>query len=206
MRLLAFTDIHANLDAIKILSEKAKSFHCELLVCAGDISWFGEGSKEMLAALNKIGLPIMLIHGNHEDDEELAELAKQYKNIRWIHKDTHEYKGYLFMGFGGGGFSSTEPEFVKFAKKHKEKKNIILVTHQPPYNTSTDELWSGEKVGNKDFRKFIEETQPILAICGHIHDSHGKQDMINDSVIINPGPLGRVVELDDKEETDNQNK
>ena len=173
MRLLAFADIHADMNAVKVLADKAKAYHCELLVCAGDISWFGAGSKEILGALNDIGLPILLIHGNHEDDEELAILAKKFKNVRWIHKDAHQYNGYVFLGFGGGGFNTTEPEFTRFAKQHKDKRNnLVLVTHQPPFGTATDELWNGENVGNKDFRRFIEQTQPVLAVCGHIHDSH----------------------------------
>lgn len=197
MRLLAFTDIHANLNIVKLLSEKAKSFNCELIVCAGDLSFFGQGIKEMLHALDAIGLPIILIHGNHEDEAEIESIVSNCENIKWIHQDTHHYKNYTFMGFGGGGFSHHDPDFVKFAQQHKGKKNIVLLTHQPPHQTLLDDVF-GEATGNKDYREFIEKEQPILVICGHIHENNNKHDMINKSFMINPGPTGRVIELEDE--------
>lgn len=196
MRLLAFTDIHANLNLVKLLAQKAKDFHCELLVCAGDLSFFGQGIKEMLLALDKIDLPVILIHGNHEDEEEVEKIVSKCKNIKWIHEDTHQYKNYLFMGYGGGGFGHNDSNFVKFAKKHRDKKNVVLLTHQPPYQTQLDGVY-GEYTGSKDFREFIETQQPVLAICGHIHENSNKHDMIDKTFLINPGPTGRVIELED---------
>jgi Icc-related predicted phosphoesterase len=62
----------------------------------------------------------------------------------------------------------------------------ILVTHVPPYNTKTDILPSGNHAGSESVRKIIEEFQPTLNICGHIHESKAI-DKIGDTIIINPG-------------------
>jgi Icc-related predicted phosphoesterase len=49
-----------------------------------------------------------------------------------------------------------------------------------------DLVHSGFHVGSTAVRDFIEEAQPDLVICGHIHESRGK-DKIENSVVINCG-------------------
>jgi Icc-related predicted phosphoesterase len=202
MRIIAFTDLHGHKKAVEHLAEKIKSYNVELAVCAGDISVFGNYMKDMLAALDKLSVPVLLIHGNHDEEEEIAELVKEHKNIIWLHKEAFEYKNFTFLGFGGGGFSDREPEFPPFAIKHQKKKNIVLVTHQPPFATTVDEL-GDYYVGNHDFRDFIDKVQPIVAICGHVHENANKHDIIEKTFVINPGPLGRVLELEENDTKEN---
>lgn len=206
MRLLAFTDIHSDIEAFADLAAKVKSYDIDLIVCAGDFTFFGSGMEQMLELMNSLGKPIILVHGNHEDEYELAEIIHKYKNIKWIHKDTHEYKNFIFVGFGGGGFEHEEPEFRSWSKKFKGKKNMILLTHQPPHGTLLDQLFDGSYSGNIDFRKFIDNEKPVLAICGHIHENTDKHDIINNTFILNPGPRGKIVELDHDTKSDNKKK
>jgi len=44
-------------------------------------------------------------------------------------------------------------------------------------------------VGSEAVRSFIENVQPELCICGHIHESMA-EDSIGKTRIINPGMLG----------------
>ncbi len=37
--------------------------------------------------------------------------------------------------------------------------------------------------------------QPDIALCGHIHENNGTEDLIGKTHVINPGPLGRLIEL-----------
>ena len=75
----------------------------------------------------------------------------------------------------------------------KKENKIILVTHAPPYKTKIDEIW-GEHAGNKSIRKFIEQTKPVLAVSGHLHECVGG-DMIRKTRVINPGYKGKVIVL-----------
>ncbi|MCD6402717.1 MAG: metallophosphoesterase family protein, partial [Candidatus Aenigmarchaeota archaeon] len=70
----------------------------------------------------------------------------------------------------------------------KEKPIKIQVTHVPPHLTKIDLISAGLHVGSKVVREFIEEKQPNLAVCGHIHEARGV-DWIKNTLIINPGRL-----------------
>jgi Icc-related predicted phosphoesterase len=63
---------------------------------------------------------------------------------------------------------------------------LILLIHHPPKNTKLDTIASGIHVGSEMVRLFIEQTQPLLAVSGHIHESPGI-DTIVSTVVINPG-------------------
>lgn len=47
----------------------------------------------------------------------------------------------------------------------------ILVTHPPPAGLGLGSLWSGEDVGSRSVRSWVEEHQPLLTLSGHIHES-----------------------------------
>ena len=68
----------------------------------------------------------------------------------------------------------------------KIKIPLILVSHTPPLQTTTDRLRNGKHVGSTAVREYIEEYQPNLCIAGHIHDARGK-DKIGSTPIYNPG-------------------
>ena len=76
----------------------------------------------------------------------------------------------------------------------------ILCPHAPPLGTACDRLRSGAHVGSAALRRLIEEEQPDLVLCGHIHESRG-EDAIGVSRIVNPGPVtsghGVVVDVGD---------
>lgn len=201
MKLLAFTDIHGSLLALKRIEQKAKSQNPDLLVCAGDVSIFEHGIIGIARRLNKLNKKIMIIHGNHEDDSTFRKLSKLFRNIIFIHKTYFIQNNALFLGYGGGGFSIVDKEFEKIAKtkfqkiiKNNKDKKIILVTHAPPYKTRLDKLMQGH-CGNRSIRKFIEKNKIDLLICGHLHENFGKVDKIKKTKVINPGPFGKIFEV-----------
>jgi Icc-related predicted phosphoesterase len=75
-----------------------------------------------------------------------------------------------------------------------KKDKVILVTHAPPYNTKVDRI-NGNLCGNKSIRNFISEVKPVLAVCGHLHETAGKRDKIGKTLVINPGYKGMVIDL-----------
>ena len=69
----------------------------------------------------------------------------------------------MFLGYGGGGFSTHDPEFEHLAKKwerrmkmlrlfHRNLKTVFVV-HAPPYGTKVDLVY-GDHVGSKSIRDF----------------------------------------------------
>lgn len=193
---MAFTDWHTSLTAFSEAKEKAKE--ADLVICAGDFTIFQNQEKMLLRLMNNIGKPVLLIPGNHEDEVGLKEACVGLKNIIYLHAATYELGDYFFFGYGGGGFSFEDKGFEKVArmvkKEIKKNHNVILVTHQPPYGTRLDVVVD-KHVGNKSYRRFIDEVHPIVAIAGHIHECFGTMDKIKNCRLYNPGPKGRVIEL-----------
>ncbi|MBI2649794.1 metallophosphoesterase [Candidatus Woesearchaeota archaeon] len=199
MKILAFTDTHGSLQALKRIEQKVKTQKPDLLVCSGDISIFEHGIVGIMRRLNRLNKKIIIIHGNHEDDSTFRKLSKVFKNIVFVHKNYFIENNILFLGYGGGGFTLIDREFdkianIKFKKtiKNNQNKKIILVTHAPPYKTRLDKLIQGH-CGSKSIRHFVEKNRIDLLICGHLHENFGKEDKIKKTKIVNPGPFGKII-------------
>ncbi len=197
MKILAFTDIHEDKDALKKLLVRAKEDDIDYIICAGDFSTFGRGSRFVLKKFSKVGKPFYVIPGNHEEGGNYPEMVKEYPNCFFFHKKKFKLKNYVLLGYGGDGFSLHDPKFRKVARewygKYKQDK-VILVTHGPPSGTKLD-LLEKTHVGNIDYRKFIERIKPKLAISGHLHETVGLVDKIGKTKVVNPGWEGMVIEL-----------
>lgn len=191
MKLLAFTDLHLDFDSLREIKKNAKD--ADILVCAGDFTVFGRNTKLILEKINKLGKKVILIPGNHEDEDVVEKECKKLPNILYIHKKAIEINGFLFVGWGGGGFALVDREFEKFTSKFENKKNIILITHAPPYKTKLDLLW--EHRGCKSITNFIKKAKVLLAISGHFHENFGEIDYVGKSVLVNPGPDGMIIEI-----------
>jgi uncharacterized protein len=191
MKFLTFIDVHQDKKAIKKLVTRAKKSDIDFIICGGDISDFGRGLREGLSAFNAIGKKCYFIPGNHEEHlSGINDLLKEFPNI-------FTEGSYVFLGYGGDGFSTQNPEFRQLAREwyseFKDKK-VIFITHGPPANTAIDLL--GERhVGNLDYRKFVERIKPKLYVCGHLHETVGQSDHIGETKLVNPGWDGLVIEL-----------
>lgn len=197
MKILVFVDTHGNKTALERIVKKAEKV--DLLISCGDISNWGQDLKKIFSILSKAKKPLLIIPGNHEIDEELKEICSLFDFIIDLHQKSYVLNDHTFFGYGGGGFALTDPKFERITKKFKKtlKKNskVILITHAPPYNTKVDSLnYLGHR-GCKSIRKFIEEVQPIFHFCGHLHENIGKRDKIKKTFVVNPGPEGKIINL-----------
>jgi Icc-related predicted phosphoesterase len=203
MKILCFVDLHEHLGALSDIERKSKN--ADVVVCAGDLSTFERNLDYALHRLGKLKIPVLLIAGNHESDSLVRTLCKQYKNMVYLERRHHLIGSTLFVGCQGNGFARDDPAFASatlgFPKKIKECRikfgeefRCVLVTHAAPYNTKLDKIYGGHH-GNRTIRKFIEQTKPDLVVCGHFHETAGKEDRIGKSLVINPGPRGKIVTL-----------
>jgi len=196
MNILAFVDTHNMKKELNIVLNKAKK--ADILVCAGDISWFGQDLNKILKKFAKLGKIMLIIHGNHEDPDELRKLCMKYNNIRFVHKKTFRMKGKMFVAYGGGGFSREDKRFEMFIKEVKKRvkkgEEIVLITHGPPYKTKIDELY-GDYVGNESYNKAIKSLKPLLYICGHIHENSKAKQVIGNTLVIHPGEDGEILKI-----------
>jgi len=197
MKILAFVDTHGSLEAIKRLLVKGEGV--DLLVCAGDISNFGHNLKESIAKFKKLNKPMLIIHGNHESEEQIKELSKEFPWLINLHKGSYNLGEYCFFGYGGGGFSMEDREYEKVANKFKKtlKKGskLIVITHGPPYGTKCDYLPHQGYRGCKTYTNMDKELKPILHICGHLHETAAVRCTIGNTLVINPGAEGKIIRI-----------
>lgn len=197
MKILAFVDTHGSLKAIERLLEKGSGV--DILVCAGDISNFGHNLRESVAKFKRLNKPMLIIHGNHEFEEQMRELSKEFPWLVYIHKGSYQLGEYCFLGYGGGGFSSEDLEYEKtikrFKKTLKKDAKLIIVTHGPPYGTKCDLLPYQGYRGCKTYTEVDKELRPILHICGHLHETASMRDRIGDTLVINPGAEGKIIRV-----------
>ncbi|MDO5826289.1 MAG: metallophosphoesterase [Methanosphaera sp. rholeuAM130] len=193
MKFLVITDIHSNPD--KIYSYLDENPVDEILI-TGDVTEFGP-EELFIDILNKFSgyANVHALFGNC-DPKNAGNLLDE-SDATNIHDATSTIGDIQLVGFGGSNptpFDTpneyTDEQLYENLSKYADilgKDNFtILVTHAPPLDTNADKIPAGEHVGSCAVRKIIEETQPTLNICGHIHESIGK-DTIGDTIVINPG-------------------
>ena len=198
MKFLVFTDIHEDKKSLQALLRRAAEQDIDFVICTGDFSTFGRGMVHVLKEFNSLGKKMYFIPGNHEEHSEVLEKAlPDFPHCINLHCKARNIGDYVFLGYGGGGFSQEDAEFRKIARewygKHKSKK-IVFLTHGPAFGTKLD-LLHDRHVGNKDYRKFIERVNPKLVISGHLHETVGLMDTINKTKLVNPGWEGMIIEL-----------
>jgi len=57
-----------------------------------------------------------------------------------------------------------------------------------------DETSSGFAAGSQAVLDVLQERRPRLLVCGHIHDCGGRQVQSGDTLVVNAGPRGVLVE------------
>ncbi|MCX6777508.1 MAG: metallophosphoesterase family protein [Candidatus Micrarchaeota archaeon] len=188
MRALVLSDIHAEEQARERATDAFEKGGFDCIFILGDITHEGPVSfaEDLLMALPKA--KIFAVPGNMDTPEVAKFLEKKRVSV---HASSKVYKGFKFAGFGGSNimpFSSplqfSEDEIRKGLAKAKINKNTILLTHAPPY-VKFDEM-DGEHMGSREIRKAIEKGRPLLALCGHVHEVEGI-DNIKETVVVSVG-------------------
>jgi Icc-related predicted phosphoesterase len=199
MKILAFSDLHRDLDQAETLTAMAAD--ADVVIGAGDFASVHQGLEETIAALSGIETPTVLVPGNNETFEALeAATAELWPAARVLHGSSTEIDGQVFFGLGGG--IPTTPWDWSFDLDETEAEEAlgdlpegaVLVVHSPPKN-HCDATADGLHLGSTAIRAAIERSRPKLAVCGHIHEAWGQTSSIDGTEVINLGPSGRYIEI-----------
>jgi len=198
MRILAFSDLHRDLDQAARLAEA--SGEADVVIGAGDFASVHEGLGETIAALASIETPTVLVPGNNETVEALEDAVASWDAARVLHGGGTEIDGVEFFGLGAGvpvtpwgwSFDLDEEEAAQMLAPCPE--GAVLVVHSPP-NGHVDASSSGNHLGSSAILETIESKRPLLAVCGHIHESWGERSRIGPTEVANLGPAGDWFEV-----------
>jgi Icc-related predicted phosphoesterase len=188
-------DVHDRFEAVP--RALASIGPLDVLVVGGDITTFGkpDDAERAIRLWRPLAARLLAVAGNMDSpeiDERIAELGVSIAG-RGVTIDD--------VGFAGASASPRSPLHTPYEVDDREFaagaalglaeiaacRVRILCPHAPPYGTACDRLRSGEHVGSRALRELVEQAQPDLVLCGHIHESRG-EDRIDATLIVNPGP------------------
>ena len=193
MRLLAFSDLHRDLDGAARLVEKSAEAH--VVIAAGDFANQHNGLEETIDALRPISTPTILVPGNNETEDALRAACEDWGAATVLHGDATELSGATFFGLGGGiPVTPWDWSFDLSDDEAREKlaacpDGAVLITHSPPQGHVDEDL------GSAAILEAIEARTPPLAVCGHIHSQWGNESTAGRTRIMNLGPAGTFIEL-----------
>jgi Icc-related predicted phosphoesterase len=155
---------------------------------------------------------IIFIAGNHDKSfdekygtmsdwlaEGIAELEQNY--IYYLKDDLIELEGIRFYGMPWTPwfYGDTWAFNKKLGPDMQEVIDMIepcdvLITHGPPLYTGDLAANNGQFVGCPHLKEKIEEIQPRLHICGHIHEGSGVQ-LVDRCIHVNASQLNEHYEV-----------
>ncbi|MBU0461934.1 MAG: metallophosphoesterase [Nanoarchaeota archaeon] len=141
-----------------------------------------------------------------EHDYYKSHLVKGLSNIRDVYMKMAYFKDYAIIGWGASSCpelplflyqkrsikGKAEQKVKKkydswfdkldrlFKRAKKDKKKVILLTHNVPYRTRLDKISKkespayGEHYGSLLARQLIDKHHPLVCVGGHIHENFGR--------------------------------
>ncbi len=193
MNILLVSDLHGEADRISRLRHEAEA--ADMLLIAGDITNFGGRAEaaRVLETCSSLGLPLFLVHGNCDTAEAVRVIGAQEGAL---HLASRLFSGFRLAGIGGSlpGPVQTpstldEEDFEKELREleiPRDETPLIFVSHQPPHGTCADKVMKIRHIGSTALARWSEEAEPLVHICGHIHESACVGRM-GRTVLVNPG-------------------
>jgi Icc-related predicted phosphoesterase len=194
VKLLAFSDLHRDVEQARLLVESARA--ADVVIAAGDFASIHRGLAETIEALRPIDKPVLLVPGNNETEDALREACEGWGSATVLHGEGIDLDAVSFFGLGAGvpvtpwdwSFDLTEDEAEE--KLAGCPEDGVLVVHSPPKGHV-----DGDNLGSEAVLRTIERTQPRLALCGHIHECWGEESKIGQTRVVNLGPEGTLFEV-----------
>ena len=197
MKILAVADIHSDKGLLEKIIDMIKKEKPDLVILAGDITFFGEDNIGIFRILKKYCKYILFVPGNHEDLSLAYLWEKRYDAIN-LHCKFFKIGNIGIIGIGGGNvpiFTVTEEEIEKYLTKlfHyiKDCEKKIVVTHVHPERTFSSRFGKG----SEKLYEFIKKFQPDLVIHGHMHEGGGVEEKLGKTTVINVARFPKIIEI-----------
>ena len=197
MKLLIFSDIHSNHQAL----ERLMAMEADYYFAAGDLVNWGRGLEACGKILNRRAGKVYVLPGNHESEAQISGFCAQF-GFRNFHGQTLKTGEHHIAGLGYSSptpFNTpgeyTEAELSARLALFEKLSPLVLICHAPPFDTALDRIRDGVHGGSRSIRDFIDRHQPECFFCGHIHEAEGIEIMIGKTKAVNVGKRGYLLEL-----------
>ena len=189
-------DFHGDRRAFGCFLSEIKKEKPDVSIICGDITHFGTLGEydEILSSFEKEDFTLLVVPGNCDSRKSVVYESGRIRSIHGKHLSIDNTE---FLGVGGSQitpfdtpFELSEDEIMRILDKGfagiDGNQPLDLVSHTPPKNTSADRISDGSHVGSVSIRRFVDEKEPSIVFCGHIHESKST-GRIGRSIIVNPG-------------------
>jgi Icc-related predicted phosphoesterase len=192
MKLLAFSDLHRDAAAARAIVEASRQ--ADVVVAAGDFATKRLGIGDTIEVLRAIDVPTLLVAGNHDALDDLRTACEGWTSGHVLHGEAITIGGVIFFGLGfeistvdRGPWNSqmSEPDAARLLAPCPP--GAVLVTHAPAHGVA-DLQANGAHEGSTSIRATVEERQPRIHLCGHIHNAWGSSGLIGLCTSHNLGP------------------
>ncbi len=199
MKILTLSDVHGDTAFMQEMAEKGAKENVDLVVLAGDILDEEEWTPGLLKPFKEKGLEVAVVPGNHEGMADINFMVEKYGA-----KNLHGYSmKFGDVGIFGCGYADithhqlTDEEFFQTLKKAHDAlgdvKKKLMVTHVQPQGSILS--LGNDDWGSAGVMKAVKEFQPDIHVCGHIHETHGIEEKIGKTTVMNVGKTGKIIEL-----------
>jgi len=200
LKILAAGDIHGDTGLAEKLAERAQKENCDLVILCGDLTMMEQSTDNIIGPFAKRKEKVLILPGNHETVATADFLAELY-GMKNLHGYSVKYKDVGIFGCGGaniGLFQLDEDEIYEMLKKGFEKikylNKIIMATHVHP-SESKIEKFTDIFPGSPGVKKAIEKFHPDILLCSHVHEAEGIEEKIGNTIVINVGKKGKIIEI-----------
>jgi uncharacterized protein len=197
MKLLIFSDIHGDINALRNLM----SVEADAYFAAGDLVNWGRGLDQVGPILAQRAANVYVLPGNHESEADIEQFCKDF-GLQNFHGHTKSAGDYQIAGLGysnptpfqtPGEYS--EHELSEHLSKFAGITPLILICHCPPKDTMLDRMRDGGHAGSTAIKDFIEKNQPSYFFCGHIHEAAGVEIELGKTRARNVGKNGYLLNV-----------
>jgi Icc-related predicted phosphoesterase len=197
MKLLIFSDIHSDLRALHRLMD----IEADRYIAAGDLVSWSRGLEAAGEVMKAKAEKVWVIPGNHESVRDIEQFCGNF-GFHNLHGASFEADGFHVAGLGCSNPTpfNTPGEYSEGELKEKLQPfaaltPLILVCHTPPKQTPLDRVKEGMHFGSESVAEFIKEHQPVRFFCGHIHEAEGVTATLGETVGLNVGKRGFLLDL-----------
>lgn len=203
IRFLATGDIHSDKGILENIKKYTNISEIDYILLTGDISDKNYDFKEIFSIFE--GKPILMVPGNHETKKQLKIMESVY-NVHLISKQEKKIHNDLVI-FGPeamniGKLSKSEESIKKNLierfNKIKETKTKIFMSHIPPASTILGNMnpFFPFIRGSYAVKEFLDNNNVELSLVGHIHETSGLEEIVNENLVINVGKTSKIIEFD----------
>jgi Icc-related predicted phosphoesterase len=193
MRFVCITDLHGRLAALERVLGHAGPADAVLL--GGDLTTFGSPSDaQRVVELARAHIPVVLaVAGNCDSaaiDRRLVELGVSLdgRGVVLGNVGLHGISG--IPPWKKGMHQLPEQALAAALAAGADQMGLtawhVVLAHAPPRGTQLDQTLFWKRAGSAALREFIDQRQPSLVVCGHIHEGRGIV-RLGRSIVVNCG-------------------